>query len=206
MTRKIKILHCLETIGSGGVEQRRRLIFKHLNTELFEHKVICTKAIGALPEQIKTLGVEIIEVGEFSSFFEFNKYREVIRVIKSFKPDIIHGAVFEGVSMACVAGKCTGSFPIIAEETSEPSNRNWKGNLLAKLLYILADKVVAVSPGVQHYLSETLNLSLSKTITINNGVRDHEATNTQKLKKLRLEYNIKENEIVIIKCIFFKMS
>jgi glycosyltransferase involved in cell wall biosynthesis len=193
---KIRILYCMETIASGGVEQRRLLLSKWLDKEHYEIQIICTHAFGFIYEELKKVGVEIITVGGFSHPFHLEKYRTVIQVIKSFKPHIIHGAVFEGMSMATVGG-ILGRVPVkIIEETSDPQTRSNKAILLQRIYSILSDKVIAISPSVLNYLIERVKVKRNKAILINNGVKIPELLNQENLFNLRDALGLKESDFV----------
>ncbi|WP_373399083.1 hypothetical protein V8V91_05035 [Algoriphagus halophilus] len=120
----IRVLHCIETIASGGVEQVRLTLVRGLDPSKFEHKIICTWKGGAIAIALEQEGIELIPIGGFTHPFEWNKQKQVLEVIRKFKPHIIHGAIFEGMSMAAIAGTL-GGVPIrILEETSEPIGRS----------------------------------------------------------------------------------
>jgi glycosyltransferase involved in cell wall biosynthesis len=167
---KIRILHCIESISFGGVE-RVRLSFAHnLNFERFDFKIICTRAIGPIKEEFYRLGIEIVEVGTFSYPFEWHKHAKVIAFVKNYKPHIIHGAVFEGMSMATIAGVIASVPLIFLEETSDPKFRSWKAIKLQYLYSLFARKVIGVSPSVVSYLKEKVKIPSRKCVLINNGI------------------------------------
>ena len=60
---KIKILHTLCRINSGGVEQRRLLLARGLSKDKYENLVICQDTAGILPKLLRTEGWKIIEIG-----------------------------------------------------------------------------------------------------------------------------------------------
>ena len=168
---KIKILHIQETIGSGGVERLRLSLAKHLDKNLFDQMFVCTFAGDNIPDEIRAEGFKVVPIGRLKSPFDWKQHKKVQKIIEEYQPDIIHGAVFEGVTMAAINGWLKKVPVIIIEETSDPQNRSWKGDLLMKLFSNIADVTIGVSEGVtEEYLKGKLNLSSSKAITINNGV------------------------------------
>lgn len=198
MDQKIKILHVQETIGSGGVERRRLSLAKHLNKQLFEQKFICTFTKGNIPEEIRNEGFEVIPVGGLKSPFDWKQHRKVQKIIEDYKPDIIHGAVFEGVTMAAINGWWKKVPIIIIEETSDPQKRSWKGNLLMKIFSRLAEKVIGVSEAVtEEYLKGKLLLSNDKVILINNGVALPRTISSEEVVKAKKIWNIAENDFII---------
>lgn len=198
MTKKIKILHIQETIGSGGVERRRLSLAKHLDKEKFDQKFICTFAIGNIPEEIRAEGFEVIPIGRLKSPFDWKQHQKVQKIIEDYQPDIIHGAVFEGVTMAAINGWWKKVPTIIIEETSDPQNRSWKGNLLMKIFSKVADKVIGVSEGVtEEYLKGQLHIPSAKAITVSNGVALPREINPKELLQTKEKLGIKEGDFVI---------
>lgn len=194
---KIRVLHCLETVGSGGVEQTRLSLVKCLDSSKYEQRIICTKAIGGLPELFQQEGCEIIEVGEFERVFDFERYRRATAAVKDFKPHIIHGAVFEGVNIASIVGRRCSVPVIIGEETSDPQNRSWKGSLLYRGLVFLIHHMVAVSPAVERYLRNKIFVPKRKVTMVANGVAEKPAPTRKEVIYLRKELGISDSDFVI---------
>lgn len=193
----IRVLNIIDTMGSGGVERRRLSLAKLLDKTKFELKIICTNAVGDFPIEFKKHNVEIFVVGDLNSFLDFKQHKKVQKIIGEFKPHIIHGAVFEGVTMAAINGFFKRVPIIILEETSDPQNRRWKGNLLMKLLCFTAHKVIGVSPAATNYLENKINLPKDKVVLINNGVVIPNIDNSETIKRSKEKHQILDDEIVI---------
>lgn len=195
---KIKILHIQETIGSGGVERRRLSLAKFLDKNLFDQKFICTFAKGNIPDEIRAEGFEVIPIGRLKSPFDWKQHKKVQKIIEEYQPDIIHGAVFEGVTMAAINGWWKKVPGVIIEETSDPKNRSWKGNLLMIFFSKMADKVIGVSEAVtEEYLKGKLNLFDSKVQLINNGVALPRFVSLVELAEAKKKWGIEEDDFVI---------
>lgn len=195
--QKIRILYVMETIASGGVEQRRLLSAKWFNPAFYEVKIVCTNAFGLIPRKLNEIGVEIFEIGVFDNLFQLKKYKKLLNIIREFKPHIIHGATFEGFAMA-VSGSVFGNIPIcILEETSDPQNRSKKANILLKFFVGFSDVIIAISPNVKNYLETITKISSEKISLITNGVRIPEKVSQYDILSKRLELGILNDEIVI---------
>lgn len=194
---RIKVLHCVETIGSGGVERTRLSLARYLDKSRFEQKVVCTRTEGQFHEHISAEGMEVIPVGRFQGPFHLERYRQVMEVIKRYRPDIIHGAVFEGVTMAAVCGAWARVPGVIVEETSYPTDRSWKGNQLMRVLSAAADRVVAVSPSVGDYLSASVGLKPPRLRIINNGVELLLPAPADTVRALRSSLRIDPGDVVV---------
>ena len=196
--KKIKILHIQETIGSGGVERVKLSLAKLLEKNTFDQKFICTFAIGNIPDEIRAEGFEVIPIGQLKSPFDWKQHSKIQKIIDAYKPDIIHGAVFEGVTMAAINGWIKKVPVIIIEETSDPQNRSWKGDFLMKVFSKIADKVIGVSEAVtEEYLKAKLGLSPNKAVTINNGVALPREVSDSELAQAKKMWGIRENDFVI---------
>ncbi|TRX23164.1 glycosyltransferase [Flavobacterium franklandianum] len=193
----IRVLNIIETISSGGVERRRLSMAKLLDKSTFELKIICTNSYGSFADEIRKHGVEVIEIGSLTNFLDVKQHLKVQKIIADFKPHIIHGAIFEGVTMAAINGFWKRVPIIILEETSDPQTRSWKGNLLMKALTLLAHKVIGVSPAATNYLINTLKIGKNKVALITNGIATPRTVSLDETIMLKKQLNISEHEIVI---------
>jgi L-malate glycosyltransferase len=197
MTKKIKVLHCIETMGSGGVEQLKLSVSKYFDRGQFEQTIICSQVKNNYDKRFLAYGIESHPIGELRHPFNLGYYLRLIKLVRKIKPDIIHGAVFEGVISAVVAGLICRIPIIIIEETSEPLNRTWRGNWLLRFLSFFADAVLAISPSVKKYLIDVARINRKKVILRNYAV---DAPNTPALDetmKIKQSLGIKPGDFVI---------
>ena len=195
MSNKTKILHVIQKMHSGGVEQRKLLVAQHLPKNQFEQKIICSEADIEFKNKFEKAGCEVIEIGYLKHPFDFKTIRKAIRVIKKFKPNIIHGAVYEGNTIAAFAGLyCQVPIRVI-EETSLPIHRSSKAKYLFKLFTRITHKTVAISPAVEEYL-KSQKINPNKIQLITNGVKDPIFLNEIEKKDLRNSLGIKTEDIV----------
>lgn len=193
----IRVLHIMSTVTGGGVERRRLSLAKAFKGSNFQMKLAGTFKGGAIAEQIEENGVEIIEVGDFNGPFHWEKHRKIQKIIDEFQPHIIHGAVFEGVTMAAINGFIKKVPVVILEETSDPQNRSARADFLLRIFSWAADRFIAIAPNVADYLRDRAKVSPKKVITINNGVEIPRAVSDQEIQDLKAEYAIKESDFVV---------
>ncbi len=193
----IRVLHIMSTVTGGGVERRRLSLAKAFRGTDIQMKLIGTFKSGNIAEQIEKNDVEIIEIGEFTGPFHWDKHKRIQKIIDDFKPHIIHGAVFEGITMAAMSGFIKRVPIVILEETSDPQNRSAKANFLLRLFSFAADKFIAIAPNVADYLRNTAKVSSKKVITINNGVEIPRHVSEQEIQILKERYVINEGDFVI---------
>ena len=193
----IRVLYIISTVTGGGVERTRLSLAKYLDKDKFQTKLIGTHKAGFIAEQIEENSMEILEVGDFNGPFHWKKHRKVQQIIDDFQPHIIHGAVYEGVTMAAVSGFLKRVPIIILEETSDPQNRSAKASLLLRFFSLAADRFLAISPNVAIYLTTIAKVSTRKVITINNGVEIPRQLSAGEVSGLRKELNIHEGNFVV---------
>ena len=197
MDKRIKLLHIIQKMHSGGVEQRKLLLAQHLNPAEFHQKIICSEASDEFREKFESVGCEVFEVGYLKHPLDLKVHRKVLKIVKSFRPDIIHGSIFEGNILAAVNG-FIGRVPLrIIEETSCPTNRKRRANALLKFLSSLSHHIIAISPEVGRYLKDQTKINPSKINIINNGVRTTiSLSEEQKLSFLKA-LGFEPNDIII---------
>ncbi|HZF42594.1 MAG TPA: glycosyltransferase [Sphingomonadaceae bacterium] len=197
--RRIRVAHCLETVGSGGVEQTRLTLARLLPSDRYEQLVICTKAIGVLPQQLRDAGCPVVEVGVLRYPLDPRSHWRAFRALRRFGADIAHGAVVEGISLAAIGGRLARVPVILAEETSDPDNqrRGRMGTALYRALIALGDRSLAVSPATGAYLLQTLGLPASRVSTVLNGVVESSPSPPRAVAAIRASMNMAPSGLVI---------
>ncbi|WP_332029690.1 glycosyltransferase family 4 protein [Kaistella sp.] len=193
----IRVLHIMSTVTGGGVERRRLSLAKAFKGSAFQMKLVGTFKSGNIAEQIEANGVEIIEVGDFNGAFHWEKHRKVQQIIEDFQPHIIHGAVYEGVTMAAINGFIKKVPIVLLEETSDPQNRSAKADFLLRIFSWAADRFIAIAPNVADYLTNTAKVSAKKVITINNGVEIPREVSAEDMSQLKEKYGIQESDFIV---------
>jgi L-malate glycosyltransferase len=197
---KLRILHCLVTVGSGGVEQLKLLKARELDKGRYEQALICTQGILALPAEFARAGCRLHEIGVFRGIFDRERYARALKVVREFKPHIIHGAVYEGVAVAALVGRVAGVSVIIGEETSDPVGRSWRGHLLYRGLASLTHHMVAVSASVEDYLVRGIKVPRNKVTLINNGVLMPAPASDEQKRAVRAALRLRPDELIIGCC------
>jgi glycosyltransferase involved in cell wall biosynthesis len=168
-----------------------------LDSSLYTQRLVCTQVIGGLPPWFREAGCPIDEVGLFDGIFDRRRYHSVLKIVREFRPHIIHGAVYEGVALAEVCGRVAKVPVIIGEETSDPVNRSWKGHLLYRGFAGLCHHMIGVSPAVTAYLQDKIKLPARKVTLINNGVAEKPRASYEEIAAVRDQLELRADAIVI---------
>ena len=196
--RQMRVLHTLGWVTHGGVEHLRLLMAEGLPKDKYEHAVICQEATVPMKVKFEREGWTVHEIGLAPHILSLRWYWRAILIGTKFKPDVIHGAVFEGSALAVVIGFFSWRSKVIIEEQSDGRNRSWRGTMLMRLLSQLSDRTVGVAPSICDYLRKKVGVSDSKLELVNNGARGPLTSYASwQRNDMRAELGISSDEIVI---------
>src|SRR3954465_11075497 len=191
-----RVLFCTGRVTYGGVEKLRLSLQRRLSPERYQHHIICNQGSGPIFDGLRSTGAEITEVGPFTSVLNPRRFRVGLEVVRRWRPDIIHGAVIEGYTVGGVLSLLTG-VPSILEETSYPTFRSWRGNLVTRLMADIATECIAVAPATATYLTQRLRIPARKVTVIPNAVETPPPHDDEALRALRIRYGIEHDALVI---------
>ncbi len=194
----IKVVHILPWLSKGGVEQRRYLLAKGLGEE-FEQVLVYMQDNEGWVGRFREEGVKVIRVrgGRGWSPFDVEAIRQIRGVLAEEVPDLVHGGVFEGVSMATLSGAFMGKSSVIIEETGDPDVRGSGGDLLMAIYSRIADACVGISEPVSDYFRHRLRVDPSKVVCVENGIRAMGPITDDEQLRLRHQWGIGEDDLVI---------
>jgi sugar transferase (PEP-CTERM/EpsH1 system associated) len=167
----IRILHVVDSLGKGGLENGLVNLIQRLGPGAFEHVVCAIRRLGSNVERLPD-GVRVVCLATEGKRTRV-QVPAMARVIQEFQPDIVHsrnwGAI-EGVFAGRWAGSCAlvHSEHGLASESdrSEPRRRTW----LRRLAFGLADRVVAVSEQLRQHHARRTGFPERRIAVIHNGV------------------------------------
>lgn len=195
MSERVRILHCLSSVSRGGVERRRAVLARELDRARYEQRLLARTMKGDVVEDIRRAGVPVTAVGG-GRFFAPMPIARAVKEALAFRPHIVHGAVFEGLSLALAAGKACGA-QIVIEETSHATNRSPRGHALFRSIVAAADACVAISPAVRDYLCEVTRVPASKVTLIMNGISAPFVPPAESLTETRSKLGIEAGAFVV---------
>lgn len=89
MAQKIKILHLITTLDTGGAEMMLAKLLADLDGERFCNQVVSMTQKGPVGEQIKKLGIRVDHLGLLRGRPKIKSIFGLARMIREFQPDII---------------------------------------------------------------------------------------------------------------------
>lgn len=164
----LKILNTFTSLDFGGVESRACIISEN-NTGTTKHSFIAINSGGKAADVIQGNGGNVTLLKEKAVIPSGKAIISLYRLFKNEKPDIVHTrgaeANFHGLIAAWLA-----RVPVrIGEEIGIPSH-GWKAKIVFKFTYLSAHKVVGISNAVTHWLVDSGEVPINKTVKIYNPV------------------------------------
>jgi glycosyltransferase involved in cell wall biosynthesis len=185
MKERIRVLHLVPWVASGGVERRRLTLARRLDPDRFEQRLVCLEILTPLGEQLRAAGLPVEAIGGTWSYRDLRSATRIRRVIGAYRPHVVHGAVYEGGVMAGWSSVGPRRHRTIVEETDVPVARRWGGHAILGAAAHAADVCVAVSRTVGRYFRETLRVPEDHLRVILNGVEPPRPVSPEEIAQVR---------------------
>lgn len=196
-SKPTRVLHTLGWATQGGVEQLRLLLAENLPQEAWSHALICQEASANMVTAFRSRGWGLHEIGKARHILDLRWYLRAVRIAREFRPDVIHGSVFEGNALASVCGIFLPRTPVILEEQSDGRGRSWRGRALLWMMAVRATYFVGVAPQISSYLIGEVKVPRSRVITLPNAARTPSRGPRAASKDLRRELGISPEALVV---------
>lgn len=188
---KIKVMHVITDSNFGGAGKYLYQICKYIDKDKFELIVVLPEGsvlyntVSAIPD------VEIAQIdGIDTKSFDLKGVKEVYKLIKKYRPDIIHS---HACLSARIAGLMAGNKKIIyTRHCLLPKMNGIKKSAKILLSRILPSKIIAISKAVEDNLLEE-GEKKENIFLVYNGVELPDV----KHENLREKYMLDKDEIII---------
>jgi L-malate glycosyltransferase len=194
--RPIRVLHVIPWLTSGGVERRRLELARSLEKASFEQRVICLSARDSLRNAFEQAGVGVVTIGGTGSPIDLRGIWRVAREARAFRPDIIHGAVFEGVTLASLAGRLARVPRVVIEEISDGENRKRRAQALFRVYASMSSECIAVSHYAKQQLIDT-GIPAHRIRVVVNGVSAPSLPSDARKAELRAAWGVASGDLVV---------
>jgi len=201
---KIKVMHLIGSLRSGGAENLVLNIAKAINREKIE-LVVCSWLGGPLEEEFRQLGIRLVR-GPRTHFYSPCGIRAYARLIKEEKINVLHTHLFDSDILGRLAGKLAG-VPVL---TTVHACYTWKRKRdLKSRLRTLLDRItanflgtllLATSESVKEYHIKYGKISGRKLQVLNNFVilSRFDVDKEKSRREKRAEFGIKEEAPLVI--------
>jgi sugar transferase (PEP-CTERM/EpsH1 system associated) len=172
---RIRIMHVVDHLGKGGLENGLVNLINGLDPARFEHVVYTMRALGPNAERLPKDRATVLCQGKRDTDSRIQIGR-LARAIRSVRPDIVHSRNWAAVE-AVLAGKWVRSCALVHSEhglegdsnEKPPRRRVW----FRRLAYELADRVLSVSHQLKELHARWTGFPAGRITVVHNGVDGH---------------------------------
>jgi len=193
----LKVMQVSSDTNIGGAGKCILTFLKFFDRENFDIPVVLPQG-SLLKEGCEALGAKVIEIDAMrDKSFDVKAIKELVRVFKAEKPDIVHAHA--SMSAKIAAKLCGIKVVYTRHSVFEPSPKISKG--LGKILSgfannSTADKIIAVAEAAKDNLLKT-GVDEKKIIVLLNGVEPLNKLSEEERNKAREKFGISADETVI---------
>lgn len=195
----VRILHVLDSLANGGLENGVLNLIHHMDGGQFEHSICTVRTQGVNASRVPAGRVQLLHLGKRKgSRFQLAELR---RAIRENQPDIVHsrnwGAI-EAVVAVRLNGRCKAIHSEHGFEAGVSGREPFRRRAFRRLAFELANRVLCVSKQLRDFHARQTGFSAGRITVIHNGVDSQRFHPDPAARaRVRKEFGIGENEFVI---------
>ena len=195
----IRIMHVVDHLGKGGLENGLVNLINGLDPDRFEHVVYAMRQLGPNADRLPA-HVRVICMGKRDTDFPV-QVRRLARDIRSVDPHVVHSrnwGTVEAVAAARWVRNCAVVHSEHGLETDAYAREPWRRIWFRRVAFELADRVLAVSYQLRDLHARRTGFAARRIGVIHNGVDERRffADAAARLR-MRAELGIAESEFCI---------
>jgi sugar transferase (PEP-CTERM/EpsH1 system associated) len=167
----IRIMHVVDQLGKGGLENGLVNLINGLDSDRFEHVVYTMRSLGPNADRLPR-NVRVMCQGKQDSDFPVQVGR-LVRDIRDVGPDIVHSRNWAAIE-AVIAGRWVRSCSVVHSEHGLESDARVKPALrrtwFRRLAFELAHRVLCVSHQLKELHARRTGFAAHRIHVIHNGV------------------------------------
>ena len=209
---RIRLLHLVDGLISGGAEILITHIIKALGTKHYKHYVYYFASDGPVREKLEASGIPVYRGKKRTSIKQpvrfgvtlFFQMQDLISLIRRERIQVMHAHMIPANQLAVAVGKLTRTpvFPTLHTPSAFVDKRSsWDLRMYFKkavnqFVYRAADRVLVVSQEIKEIVQRRFGLEDTKILVLKNGiVCDGDTSMPVELQK---EFSISANKLKLI--------
>ena len=150
MGNKIKILYVFAALPVGGAEELLVTEVDGLDKRRFDPFVCVISEKGPIGELIEKIGIRVIPLHRMkSNQFDYRIVRDLYRLIKKEKVEVVHTQLYDGNKYGRIAARLAHVPCIVSTYQNVYARRRIKYHLINWALSFVTDRIIAVSQAVK---------------------------------------------------------
>lgn len=166
------ICRIVSQLDFGGVEERLRLTSLFFSKQRkFQLHILVLGNGGYVADTLIELGISVTILNKEVKIPNVSLIFSIKQFLHKYRPNIVHTSGSEANFHGIIAAKLSNIPYIIGEEIGFP-NHDYRYRLIFKLVYFLADRVIAISEAVKNRIVNLNEVSSNKVEVVYNPVND----------------------------------
>ena len=174
--KKINVLHIVEDLDVGGLEELFRIIVTGLNREKYNIFVCCIEEGGQVAQELVESGIKVDILGMKSYHNPFNILK-LVKYIKKREIDIIHTHMYFANSFGRIAAILAKTPIMISTAYSNYFEYKKRNILMERFLSGFTDRIIAASDSIKEFTVKQEGIKPDKFKVI------HDCASTEKFSK-----------------------
>ena len=196
----IRILHVVDSLGRGGLENGLVNLIERMDPKRFEHVVYTVRHLGPNADRLPQDRVQVVSLAKKDTDGRF-QVPALARAIRQFMPDIVHSRNW-GAIEAVIAAKWLRSCAIVHSEHGLENDSRvgepWRRICFRRLAFEVAHRVLAVSHQLRDLHAKRTGFSRDRITVIHNGVDGGRFfADEDKRARIRQELGLSEKEFCV---------
>lgn len=166
---KMRILHLITRLPTGGAEHLLASIVRHLDPDRYESMVCCIQERGELADVIEAGGVPVSCLDQTGKRFSIATVLAIARLMRERKIDLVHCHLYHANLYGRLAARLVG-IPAIATVHNIYVRRKWHRSLLNRWLGRGRGVVICVSAEARRDVILHDRLAPDRALLLTNGI------------------------------------
>jgi len=170
--RPVRVLFVVGNFVAGGAERHLLELWSRIDRTRFAVEIACFRNEGQFRSEVEALGWPIHELGVTRRIYDPAGVRGLLRLVRltrTFRPDVIHGYLFGPDVFAALAGRLCGVRAVVVAKRNLDAFDTPRQAALARFAHRTATHVTAVSEAVARS-AVALGVPRERITVIPNGV------------------------------------
>jgi L-malate glycosyltransferase len=202
-TRRIRVLHLIDTLNIGGTENQMVHVALRMHRDGHQVTVCCLRAEGPLLRLLQAGGVPVVEFPKKKTLIALNGARQLLRLaafLRSERFEVIHAHDLWANLVGIPAGRLA-RIPVVISSRRYLADLEWYTpwrNRVVRLIYRLSTRVVVNSQAICERLIDRERVAPDKIRIVYNGV-DVERFACARLEREKLLPNVgKRSKLIAV--------
>ena len=195
----IRIMHVVDSLGKGGLENGLVNLINRMDPVRFEHVVCTLRSLGPNADRLPRDRVRIQCLAKQKD----SRFQSALlaRAIRQTEPDIVHSRNWAAIE-AVIAGRWVRAGAVVHSEHGLDSNAQgkepWRRVCFRRLAFELAHRVLSVSNQLRDFHAGNTGFAARRITVIHNGVDSrHFFPDPHRRASVRRELGLGEGEFCI---------